>query len=517
MKPIRSLPFVLMLLSGISFLAAKAEPEFTQPGWFSVPLRPTRVAMVMTNAESAKSLPVAEPASFEKSSGAGGTILGVPGGNTPIAEAITPEIQELARGLENDQVKIFEFVRDRIRYVHYFGSKKGATLTLLERSGNDFDQCALLVALLRAAGYTNVKYCFGFVYYPYEAEDGLDLRRWWCLDKPGTNMVAALEFAASFSDAAGFPALDTVPEEGWLGLHHVWVVLKDGEQFHHLDPAFKLHRYVEPAGMLSAWAGLGSNRLWTVAGGELTPDYVSGLSEQQLLGELTACTSSLLAQLASNCPNAEVQELLGGWVLEPPQSQPNWNQFGFVWSDPNYWGLWNYIPTSLMSWFGLVLDSGTELWWPWPALAGRTLTLDFGQPDLLQVYLGEECVHQESVTSGMPLYIQTWVDHPHGVWDWYWDELVDTGKHDAVAARHYNNAGALYVFAYAFDPTIDAVQQAQRELDRLLGTGTAPPHNHRAHQGIAGAGNQPLDPNTRTEPTDFKSATLPIRSAPPNR
>src|SRR5438552_384059 len=71
-----------------------------------------------------------------------------------IAEAITPEIQALARGLENDPARIFDYVHDHIRHVLYFGSKKGAQLTLLERSGNDFDQCALLVSLLRAAGFT---------------------------------------------------------------------------------------------------------------------------------------------------------------------------------------------------------------------------------------------------------------------------------------------------------------------------------------------------------------------------
>src|SRR2546428_10189399 len=79
-----------------------------------------------------------------------------------VAEAITPEIQALARGLENDPLRIFNYVHDHIRYVLYFGSKKGAQLTLLEKSGNDFDQCALLVALLRAAGYTNAGYQFGW-------------------------------------------------------------------------------------------------------------------------------------------------------------------------------------------------------------------------------------------------------------------------------------------------------------------------------------------------------------------
>jgi len=85
-----------------------------------------------------------------------------------IAEATTPDIQALARGLEHDPQKIFNYVRERIRYVHYFGAKKGAQLTLLEGSGNEFDQCALLISLLRAAGYTNAVYQFGGQKVPYE-------------------------------------------------------------------------------------------------------------------------------------------------------------------------------------------------------------------------------------------------------------------------------------------------------------------------------------------------------------
>ena len=58
--------------------------------------------------------------------------------------------------------RIFDYVHDHIRHVLYFGSKKGAELTLFERSGNDFDQCALLVALLQAAGYSRAGYQFGW-------------------------------------------------------------------------------------------------------------------------------------------------------------------------------------------------------------------------------------------------------------------------------------------------------------------------------------------------------------------
>src|ERR1051326_2401649 len=97
-----------------------------------------------------------------------------------IAEAITPDIQALADGLQHDPVQIFNYVHDHIRYVLYFGSEKGAELTLLEKSGNDFDQSALLVALLRAAGYTNAAYQFGWMLLPYENPDGShrDLHHW---------------------------------------------------------------------------------------------------------------------------------------------------------------------------------------------------------------------------------------------------------------------------------------------------------------------------------------------------
>src|SRR6266704_3796980 len=63
-----------------------------------------------------------------------GTITSVtqPTQPTEISEEITDEITSLAGNLENDPKRIFDYVHNYIRYVHYFGSKKGALLTLLE-------------------------------------------------------------------------------------------------------------------------------------------------------------------------------------------------------------------------------------------------------------------------------------------------------------------------------------------------------------------------------------------------
>lgn len=62
---------------------------------------------------------------------------------------LTENLRHLAIELGNDPLSIFNYVSNNIDYVPYYGSKKGADSTLLEKMGNDFDQASLLIALLR--------------------------------------------------------------------------------------------------------------------------------------------------------------------------------------------------------------------------------------------------------------------------------------------------------------------------------------------------------------------------------
>jgi hypothetical protein len=62
------------------------------------------------------------------------------------------EIIDKAAELENDPVKIYEWVRNNIDFEPYYGSKKGATETLAEMAGNDMDTASLLIALCRVSG-----------------------------------------------------------------------------------------------------------------------------------------------------------------------------------------------------------------------------------------------------------------------------------------------------------------------------------------------------------------------------
>jgi len=80
---------------------------------------------------------------------------------------LTPEIKAKAQELGNNPVKIYEWVRNNFEYESYYGLMKGAQQTLLEKSGNDFDQASVLIALLRSANIPS-RYVYGTIEVPIE-------------------------------------------------------------------------------------------------------------------------------------------------------------------------------------------------------------------------------------------------------------------------------------------------------------------------------------------------------------
>ena len=74
----------------------------------------------------------------------------------PASALISHQAQEIAaqaQKLNWDPVDLYEWVKNNITTEWYRGCMKGAEETLRQRSGNDADQSALLIALLRASGY----------------------------------------------------------------------------------------------------------------------------------------------------------------------------------------------------------------------------------------------------------------------------------------------------------------------------------------------------------------------------
>lgn len=80
---------------------------------------------------------------------------------------LSDEILAKARSLDNDFVRIYEYVRNGTRNEWYAGAVKGAVGVLRSGAGNDVDQASLLTALLRAAGLAT-RYVQGTVELPLE-------------------------------------------------------------------------------------------------------------------------------------------------------------------------------------------------------------------------------------------------------------------------------------------------------------------------------------------------------------
>lgn len=78
---------------------------------------------------------------------------------------LSQEIIDLANQLGGSSVRLYEFVRNNFRYEPYAGSLKGATQTLKEGGGNEWDQASLLIALFRASGIP-ARYVVGTVEIP---------------------------------------------------------------------------------------------------------------------------------------------------------------------------------------------------------------------------------------------------------------------------------------------------------------------------------------------------------------
>ena len=149
----------------------------------------------------------------------------------------------------------------------YFGSKKGAELTLLEKSGNDFDQCALLMALLRAANYTNASYQFGWMELPYDSTNHMDLHHW--LQLSLTNSV--WNTTSNYLDTLvrvyrGYPADAAIWGNNLFAFQRIWVKLTIGSTNYNLDPSFKVSEPIAGISIPSA-INFNSNSLMSAAGG----------------------------------------------------------------------------------------------------------------------------------------------------------------------------------------------------------------------------------------------------------
>jgi hypothetical protein len=144
----------------------------------------------------------------------GGTRSVTPADIAASAEApLSKEITTLAQSLQWNPVLIYEWVKNNVETEWYRGIMKGAEETLRQKSGNDADQAALLVALLRASGFP-ARYVTGTI----EFFPGIDkLKNLIGIDEP-------LQIA-TFFQKAGIAFKPVIAGGGIANfqIEHVWV------------------------------------------------------------------------------------------------------------------------------------------------------------------------------------------------------------------------------------------------------------------------------------------------------
>ena len=228
---------------------------------------------------------------------AGETLLA---GNTAPVDA---EITELARALKYDPDLIYEYVYNTIAYEPTFGDKKGAVGTLLDKSGNNFDQSTLMIALLRSSGY-DARYIYGKI-----RIDQAQSAAWL-----GTDNITD---AGNILSNAGIPVSGST---SYLYVSHVWVKVIIAGTSYYFDPSMKSHTFI--SGMdLTQISAYNENEFINnaLSGARTTSNSVQHLNRANIEFDLTTYASNLISHIRQNKPDASLADVIGGKRINPTQ------------------------------------------------------------------------------------------------------------------------------------------------------------------------------------------------------
>ena len=248
-------------------------------------------------------------------------MLGQPGG--PVAEDLTetPDVQfteaikAKALELDEDPVKIYNWVRNNIKFIPSYGSIQGADYTLQHGKGNAFDTASLLVALLRTANVP-ARYAYGTVEIPAEK-----VMNW-------VGGADVPEAAQQLLGQGGIPnvALISGGEITHIRMEQVWVEAwvdyfpsraakhTVGDSWIHLDASFKQYEFTEGQNVASNVPfdvqGL-VDELSATASIDETNGWVSDVNQTAMNQALADYRQQVEEYIKNQNPDSTVGDVLG--------------------------------------------------------------------------------------------------------------------------------------------------------------------------------------------------------------
>ncbi len=223
-----------------------------------------------------------------------------------------PSIIEMARALKNDPQLIYEFVYNNIEHAVGMGVMKGALGTLLDGFGNSFDQCSLLAALLRQAGFT-ANYEVG------QIQITLDQAAAWL------GCDNAYFTASSILSDAGVPNSFVGPfPTSQLLLSHCWLKVNIGTvmtpNWVVMDPAYKTYTTKSSINLATA-TGYSAATFLTQARTGYTIDgsgnWVQNVNRANIRSQLSTLSMNLASWIKTNNPGAKLDDIIGGRQIVP--------------------------------------------------------------------------------------------------------------------------------------------------------------------------------------------------------
>ncbi|MEN8262027.1 MAG: transglutaminase domain-containing protein [Nitrospirota bacterium] len=237
----------------------------------------------------------------------------------------TDAITAKAAELENDPLKIYEWVRNNIDFVPTYGSIQGADYCLQTKQCNAIDTASLLIALLRISGI-HARYVEGTVEIPIEK-----VMNWL---GGFTDKMEALNLLAS----AGIPVSGILAggEVKYARIEHVWVEAwidyfpyrgsthqtGQGDTWIHLDASFKQYNYMQGVDIQSAVpfdAQTFINQIQASATINEEEGYVTDVDSLFIDNTMTDYQTQVEDYINTNYPDATVGDVLGKKEIIPQE------------------------------------------------------------------------------------------------------------------------------------------------------------------------------------------------------